>query len=59
MSEPGQLRELLRTEQALNERIGVRTGAMSEPEKTKWVLNYVRKNQVNLQRQGSGFAHTD
>jgi hypothetical protein len=59
MSEPGQLRELFRTEQALNERIGVRTDAMSEPEKTKWVLHYVRRNQINLRRQESGYARTD
>lgn len=29
-------------QQALNERIGVHTAAMSEEEKTKWVLNYCR-----------------
>jgi hypothetical protein len=29
-------------QKALNERIGVRTDDMSEPEKTKWVLNYCR-----------------
>lgn len=29
-------------QQALNERIGVRTAGMDEAEKTKWVLNYCR-----------------
>ena len=29
-------------QQALNERIGVKTGGMSDEEKTKWVLNYGR-----------------
>ncbi len=29
-------------QQALNERIGVRTRGMDEAEKTKWVLNYCR-----------------
>ncbi len=29
-------------QQALNERIGVRTSGMSEEEQTKWLLNYTR-----------------
>jgi len=29
-------------QKALNERIGVRTDAMNDDEKTKWVLNYCR-----------------
>ena len=29
-------------QKALNERIGVNTGGMSEEEKTKWILNYCR-----------------
>jgi dimeric dUTPase (all-alpha-NTP-PPase superfamily) len=29
-------------QQALNERIGVRTDGMSEEDKTKWLLNYCR-----------------
>ena len=29
-------------QKSLNERIGVRTDAMSEAEKTQWVLNYAR-----------------
>ena len=37
-----QLHELFRMQQALNERIGVRTDGMSEAEKTKWILNYSR-----------------
>jgi dimeric dUTPase (all-alpha-NTP-PPase superfamily) len=34
--------ELFRMQQALNERIGVRTTGMSEEEQTKWLLNYSR-----------------
>jgi dimeric dUTPase (all-alpha-NTP-PPase superfamily) len=34
--------ELFRMQQALNERIGVRTTGMSEEEQTKWILNYTR-----------------
>lgn len=34
--------ELFRMQQALNERIGVHTTAMSEEEQTKWLLNYSR-----------------
>jgi len=29
-------------QQALNERIGVRTDGLSQPEKTQWLLNYCR-----------------
>src|SRR5204863_4191030 len=35
-------RELFRMQKSLNERIGVKTDAMSEAEKTQWVLNYTR-----------------
>jgi dimeric dUTPase (all-alpha-NTP-PPase superfamily) len=42
MAELDQLRELFRMQQALNERIGVRTEGMDDAEKTKWVLNYCR-----------------
>jgi dimeric dUTPase (all-alpha-NTP-PPase superfamily) len=42
MDKPDQLRELFRMQQALNERIGVKTDGMSETDKTKWVLNYCR-----------------
>jgi hypothetical protein len=46
MDKPDQLRELFRMQQALNERIGVRTEGMSEADKTKWVLNYhTRKDE--------------
>jgi dimeric dUTPase (all-alpha-NTP-PPase superfamily) len=34
--------ELFRMQQALNERIGVRTTGMSEEEQVKWLLNYTR-----------------
>jgi dimeric dUTPase (all-alpha-NTP-PPase superfamily) len=36
------LEELFRMQQALNERIGVRTTGMNEEEQTKWLLNYSR-----------------
>jgi dimeric dUTPase (all-alpha-NTP-PPase superfamily) len=42
MEKPDQLRELFRMQQALNERLGVRTATMSEAEKTQWLLNYCR-----------------
>jgi dimeric dUTPase (all-alpha-NTP-PPase superfamily) len=42
MEKPDQLRELFRMQQALNERIGVRTDGMSDEEKTRWLLNYCR-----------------
>jgi dimeric dUTPase (all-alpha-NTP-PPase superfamily) len=42
MERPDQLRELFRMQQALNERIGVRTDGMSQEEQTKWLLNYCR-----------------
>ncbi|MCL4179889.1 MAG: dUTPase [Verrucomicrobia bacterium] len=42
MESPDQLRELFRMQQALNERIGVRTEGMSDEDKTKWILNYCR-----------------
>ena len=42
MDKPDQLRELFRMQQALNERIGVRTEGMSQEDKTKWLLNYCR-----------------
>ncbi len=37
-----QLRELFRMQKSLNERIGVRTDAMTDEERIKWVLNYCR-----------------
>ena len=42
MDKLDQLRELFRMQQALNERIGVRTPDMNDEEKTKWLLNYCR-----------------
>ena len=42
MEKPDQLRELFRMQQSLNQRIGVNTDAMTEEEKTKWILNYCR-----------------
>ena len=42
MERPDQLRELFRMQQALNERIGVRTEGMTQEDKTKWLLNYCR-----------------
>ncbi len=44
MSESTQdkLAELFRMQEALNQRIGVHTAAMTEEEQTKWVLNYTR-----------------
>ncbi|HNQ87754.1 MAG TPA: dUTPase [Verrucomicrobiota bacterium] len=42
MSEPDQLRELFRLQQALNERIGVRTEGMTPEDQIRWVLNYCR-----------------
>ncbi len=42
MEKPDQLRELWRMQDALNKRIGVQTEAMSDEEKTKWLLNYSR-----------------
>ncbi len=42
MNQPDQLRELWRMQQALNERIGVRTTGMNEADRTKWILNYCR-----------------
>jgi dimeric dUTPase (all-alpha-NTP-PPase superfamily) len=42
MDKPDQLRELFRMQQALNERIGVRTAEMDERQKVQWLLNYCR-----------------
>ncbi len=42
MENPDQLRELFRMQQALNERIGVKTDGMTDEQKTAWVLNYCR-----------------
>src|SRR5713226_9047953 len=42
MEKADQLRELFRLQKTLNQRIGVHTDAMTEEEKTKWLLNYCR-----------------
>jgi dimeric dUTPase (all-alpha-NTP-PPase superfamily) len=42
MDKPDQFRELWRMQDALNKRIGVNTDAMTDEEKTKWILNYCR-----------------
>ncbi|MDE3068023.1 MAG: dUTPase [Verrucomicrobiota bacterium] len=42
MEKPDQFRELFRMQQALNQRIGVKTENLSEAEKIRWVLNYCR-----------------
>lgn len=42
MEQPDQLRELFRMQRALNQRIGVHTDALSDEEKTRWLLNYCR-----------------
>ena len=42
MDKPDQLRELFRMQQALNERIGVKTEGMTEADRIHWVLNYCR-----------------
>ncbi len=39
---PDKLEEIFRLQESLNKRIGVDTTAMSEEEKTKWILNYTR-----------------
>ncbi len=42
METPDQLCEMFRMQRLLNQRIGVNTDAMTEEEKTKWILNYCR-----------------
>ncbi|MBE7502959.1 MAG: dUTP diphosphatase [Verrucomicrobiales bacterium] len=42
MAETDQLRELFRLQRTLNERIGVRTGDLTDDEKVRWILNYCR-----------------
>lgn len=42
------LDELFDLQAALNKRIGVDTAAMSESEKTQWVLNYTRAMQQEI-----------
>ena len=42
------LDELFDLQEALNQRIGVSTGEMSNEEKTRWILNYTRAMQQEL-----------
>jgi len=42
------LEEIFSLQETLNRRIGVDTSAMSEEEKTKWVLNYTRAMQQEI-----------
>jgi dimeric dUTPase (all-alpha-NTP-PPase superfamily) len=42
------LEEIFQMQQALNKRIGVETAGMSEEEKIKWVLNYLRAMQQEM-----------
>jgi len=42
MDTPDQLRELFRMQKALNERIGVKTDSMDDPQRVEWLLNYCR-----------------
>lgn len=42
MENPDRLEAVFRMQRALNDRIGVRTEAMDETEKVRWLLNYCR-----------------
>ena len=42
---PDKLEEIFQMQEALNKRIGVETAGMTEEEKIKWVLNYLRAMQ--------------
>ncbi|MFZ9413122.1 MAG: dUTP diphosphatase, partial [Opitutales bacterium] len=42
------LEEIFQMQQALNKRIGVETAGMTEEEKIKWVLNYLRAMQQEM-----------
>ena len=42
------LEEIFQMQQALNKRIGVETAGMTEEEKIKWVLNYLRAMQQEI-----------
>ena len=48
METPDQFRELFRMQKSLNARIGVNTDAMTEAEKTQWILNYCRAMSQEL-----------
>ena len=42
------LEEIFRMQEALNKRIGVETAGMSEADKVKWTLNYLRAMQQEM-----------
>ncbi|NBX34995.1 dUTPase, partial [bacterium] len=42
------LEEIFRMQEALNKRIGVETAGMTEEEKVKWTLNYLRAMQQEM-----------
>jgi dimeric dUTPase (all-alpha-NTP-PPase superfamily) len=42
------LEEIFEMQEALNKRIGIDTGSLSEEEKAKWVLNYTRAMQQEI-----------
>ena len=42
------LEEIFQMQQALNKRIGVETAGMTEEEKIRWVLNYLRAMQQEM-----------
>lgn len=42
------LEEIFRMQEALNQRIGVETKGMSEEDKVKWTLNYLRAMQQEM-----------
>jgi dimeric dUTPase (all-alpha-NTP-PPase superfamily) len=42
------LEEIFRMQEALNKRIGVETADMTEEEKVKWTLNYLRAMQQEM-----------
>lgn len=42
MENVDQLREMFRMQKSLNERIGVKTDAMNDEERVRWILNYCR-----------------
>src|SRR6266567_5590798 len=42
MNKPDKLDELFRLQQQLNQRIGVDTDRVTEPERQQWLLNYCR-----------------
>jgi hypothetical protein len=51
MEKPGQLRELLRMQKSLNERIGVKTDGMSEEVIMKWIWPIKSTSRYALERK--------